>query len=101
MNQKTVNALLKRHGYEWRRTTPEDNSEGMIAHPFWLLTHDPEDGSEIPIIAYRHSGGPSKAHVAESTQKAAIRLAEHLLKLEAIAKVTGQKIVTVTEEVIL
>ena len=100
MNKYVRDDILKRHGYTWRNTTPEDNSDGMIAHRKWLICYDPEDGEEIPIIAYRHSGGPSKAHVADSTEAAAERLAKHLLKLEAIAKAQGKRVVSVVEEII-
>lgn len=104
MNKHVVNEILKRHGYEWRKTTPEDASRGpngeyMHPTPHWLICHDLEDGEEILVIAYTHSGGKSLERTLQYTEKDAIHLAEKLLQLEAKAKETGGQVVQVTEDV--
>ena len=88
MNKYTRDTVLSQHGYQWRDTTPADAKLGpngltMPPTPEWLVMYDPEDGEEIPIIAFTHSGGESRALAIADTQKHAERIAQKLLDLEA------------------
>ena len=107
LSREEENEILKRHGYSWRRTTPEDVSSGPAGTtwyptPFYLVAHNPEDGEEIIVAGGQHSGGGrSKEDAIKSVSEKATRLAENLYKLEVEAAETGKEIRTTVEEVFI